>query len=98
MERLTLIEDGVAVKDWLNQNIDHSTFLMFSAALQEIKLYTGKEIVKTNTIYRPDNVYNSFQEAIWGNYEECLSYAKEFSLKNTTGILVTKVIRHESWH
>ncbi|MNW47029.1 hypothetical protein D3C74_243480 [compost metagenome] len=98
LERLTLIEDGVAVKDWLKQNMDESTFLIYSAALQEIKLYEGKEIVKINTIYRPDNMYNSFQEAIWGNYEECLCYAKEFSVKNSTDVLVTRVVRHESWH
>lgn len=98
LERLTLIEDGVAVKDWLEENISQSTFLIFSAALQEIKLYVGKEIVKTNTIYRPDNIYNSYQEAVWGDYKECLSYAKEFSLINSTDILVTRVVRHESWH
>ncbi|WP_054958501.1 hypothetical protein [Paenibacillus dakarensis] len=97
-ERLTLIEAGEVVKDWLAENLNQSIFMLFSAASQEIKLYVGKEIVHTNTIYRPGNIYNSFKEAVWENYEECLSYAKKFSLTNSTDILETRVVRNVNWH
>jgi len=98
LERISIIEAGIAIKDWMIQNKEQSKFMIFSTDFQEIKLAVGKEAVKVNTVYRPDNIYNSFQESIWENYEECLAYAKEFSLLTSTDTLLTSVVLYENWH
>ena len=103
-KRLTLIENGIILKNWNVDILEHSK----NEHSGQFYLTTDKRLTKymeewnrnveSLTIYKPNTKNGSLTSACWGEIEECRKYALKLSTETQSKMIVSQIIDTVNWH